>query len=180
MSSPLVDDLPRITADHGPRAGRRRSGSVSGRCMRRVLDRDTGTDDDGRDPVRVDPGIASARRARRRPGCCGCSSAPKAGTATDEPDRTDAADRRRGPSDRDDDQADDDDESAEDRRVRSTRRRQDAPDLPRVPLEDRTVGRVFTAPDGTHVPAVDVPHPHPAVLRAGHPGTGAPVDPAQL
>jgi hypothetical protein len=34
------------------------------------------------------------------------------------------------------------------RRVRSTRRRQDAPDLPCVPVEDRTIGRVFTAPDG--------------------------------
>ena len=37
---------------------------------------------------------------------------------------------------------------AEGRRVRSTRRRQDAPDLPRVAVEDRTVGQVFTAPDG--------------------------------
>src|ERR671916_3460138 len=44
----------------------------------------------------------------------------------------------------DDGQADEDDE----RRIRSTRRRQDAPDLPRVPMEDRTIGRVFTAPDG--------------------------------
>jgi len=44
----------------------------------------------------------------------------------------------------DDDQGDDE----PDRRVRSTRRRQDAPDLPRLPMEDRTVGRVFTAPDG--------------------------------
>jgi hypothetical protein len=34
------------------------------------------------------------------------------------------------------------------RRVRSTRRRQDVPDLPRVPVEDRTVGRVFVTPDG--------------------------------
>jgi hypothetical protein len=50
--------------------------------------------------------------------------------------------------DLDDDQADDAD-PAEDRRVRSTRRRQDAPDLPRVAQEDRTVGQVFTAPDGT-------------------------------
>ena len=32
------------------------------------------------------------------------------------------------------------------RRVRSTRRRQDAPDLPRVPLEDRTVGRGVPPP----------------------------------
>src|SRR5512132_2342760 len=51
------------------------------------------------------------------------------------------------------DDADDDeghgtgDDEAE-RRVRSTRRRQDAPDLPRLPMEDRTIGRVFTAPNG--------------------------------
>lgn len=44
-----------------------------------------------------------------------------------------------------DDQAEDEDAE---RRVRSTRRRQDAPDLPRVPQEDRTVGRVFATPDG--------------------------------
>ena len=49
----------------------------------------------------------------------------------------------------DDDQASDVDEEEEvDRRVRSTRRRDDAPDLPRVPAEDRTVGRVFATPDG--------------------------------
>ncbi len=35
------------------------------------------------------------------------------------------------------------------RRVRSTRRRQDAPDLPRLPVDRRTVGRTFTAADGT-------------------------------
>ncbi|GAB2488334.1 hypothetical protein GCM10027030_23040 [Luteococcus sediminum] len=35
-----------------------------------------------------------------------------------------------------------------DRRVRSTRRRQDAPNLPRVPMENRTVGTSFEAPDG--------------------------------
>lgn len=34
------------------------------------------------------------------------------------------------------------------RRVRSTRRRQDAPGLPRLPVEDRTVGRAFETPDG--------------------------------
>src|SRR5262245_65679582 len=47
---------------------------------------------------------------------------------------------------------DDEDEVADsdcaDRRVRSTRRRQDAPDLPRMPMEDRTIGRVFMTPDG--------------------------------
>ncbi|PRX47562.1 hypothetical protein B0I33_105141 [Prauserella shujinwangii] len=35
------------------------------------------------------------------------------------------------------------------RTVRSTRRRQDAPDLPRKRVQDTTTGRRFTAPDGT-------------------------------
>ncbi len=35
------------------------------------------------------------------------------------------------------------------RRQRSTRRRQDAPDLPRRKVADRTTGRTYTAPDGT-------------------------------
>jgi hypothetical protein len=35
------------------------------------------------------------------------------------------------------------------RRVRSTRRRQDMPDLPRVPVEDRTVGQVFISRAGS-------------------------------
>ncbi|HZA81873.1 MAG TPA: replication initiator [Actinomycetes bacterium] len=43
---------------------------------------------------------------------------------------------------------DGDDPEGAGRRVRSTRRRQDAPDLPQVPMEDRTIGRVFTTPDG--------------------------------
>jgi hypothetical protein len=34
------------------------------------------------------------------------------------------------------------------RRARSTRRRQDAPDLPRRRVSDRTTGRVYTTPDG--------------------------------
>ncbi|WP_007506784.1 replication initiator [Pseudofrankia saprophytica] len=35
------------------------------------------------------------------------------------------------------------------RRTRSTRRRQDAADLPRLPVDKRTVGRTYSAPDGT-------------------------------
>ena len=34
------------------------------------------------------------------------------------------------------------------RRARSTRRRQDVPDLPRLPVRDTTTGRVFEAPNG--------------------------------
>jgi hypothetical protein len=40
-------------------------------------------------------------------------------------------------------------EGSRGRRVRSTRRRQDAPDLPRRKVEPHTVGRVYHAPDGT-------------------------------
>ena len=75
-----------------------------------------------------------------------------------------------------DDPADDDrlEGDEHERRVRSTRRRQDVPDLPRVPVEDRTIGRVFTAPGRQDLPALDVPHPHPPVVRPGprrrHPG----------
>src|SRR5829696_5338530 len=39
-------------------------------------------------------------------------------------------------------------DSAPQRRARSTRRPVDAADLPRVPIEDTTVGKVFIAPDG--------------------------------
>jgi hypothetical protein len=40
------------------------------------------------------------------------------------------------------------DDDAQARRVRSTRRRQDAPALPRRPMTSRTTGKVYTAPDG--------------------------------
>src|SRR4051794_8587735 len=71
------------------------------------------------------------------------------------------------------------------RRVRSTRRRADVVDLPKVPQEHRTVGRTFTAPDGTiYRPSMFV------TLTLGSygkvipgrkgvyvPGAGTPVDP---
>jgi hypothetical protein len=79
------------------------------------------------------------------------------------------------PSDEGEDHGGEVDEDAQ-RRVRSTRRRQDVPDLPRVPVEDRTVGRVFTAPDGkTYRPSMFV------TLTLGSYGRvtteGVPVDP---
>src|SRR3954452_13280943 len=75
---------------------------------------------------------------------------------------------------------------AMDRRVRSTRRRTDVIDLPKVPQEHRSVGRTFTAPDGTtYRPSMFV------TLTLGSygkvipgrkgvyvPGAGTPVDPA--
>jgi hypothetical protein len=59
-------------------------------------------------------------------------------------------------------------------RIRSTRRRSDAPDLPRTPQNDRTIGRVFQAPDGrTYRPSMFItltlPSYGPVVPGAGVP-----------
>jgi hypothetical protein len=62
------------------------------------------------------------------------------------------------------------------RRVRSTRRRQDAPDLPRRPVEPRTVGRQYQAPDGTTWrPSLFLTLTLPSYGRVR--GDGTPVDP---
>ena len=61
------------------------------------------------------------------------------------------------------------------RRCRSTRRRQDTPDLPRVPMDQRTTGRTFTAPDGTvYRPSMFVTLTLPSY---GKVRDGIPVDP---
>jgi hypothetical protein len=63
------------------------------------------------------------------------------------------------------------------RRVRSTRRRQDAPDLPRRRVEARTIGRAYTAPDGkVFRPSMFVTLTLPSYGRVRSDGT--PVDPA--
>jgi hypothetical protein len=74
----------------------------------------------------------------------------------------------------DEDQVDDDEEPA--RRVRSTRRRQDAPDLPRVPMENRTVGNTFTGPNGqTYRPSMFLTLTLPSYGKVRPDGT--PADP---
>jgi hypothetical protein len=95
-----------------------------------------------------------------------------------------------GPTD-DDDQADTD----RPRRVRSTRRRQDVPDLPRQKVEPRTVGRTYIGRDGTvHQPSMwltltldsygpvhSIPQSRPCPCRRRHdsddPLLGTPVNP---
>ena len=63
------------------------------------------------------------------------------------------------------------------RRHRSTRRRQDAPDLPRRKVNPRTVGKTYTAPDGkTFRPSLFVTLTCPSYGRVGE--DGAPADPA--
>ena len=62
------------------------------------------------------------------------------------------------------------------RRHRSTRRRQDAPDLPRRKVNPRTVGKTYTAPDGkTFRPSLFVTLTCPSYGRVGE--DGAPADP---
>ena len=63
------------------------------------------------------------------------------------------------------------------RRHRSTRRRQDAPDLPKRKISPRTVGKTYTAPDGkTFRPSLFVTLTCPSYGRVGE--DGAPADPA--
>ena len=65
------------------------------------------------------------------------------------------------------------------RRHRSTRRRQDAPDLPRRKVSPRTVGKTYTAPDGkTFRPSMFVTLTCPSYGRVDH--RGVPVDPGRL
>ena len=63
------------------------------------------------------------------------------------------------------------------RRHRSTRRRQDTPDLPRRAVAARTVGKTYTAPDGTTFrPSMFLTLTCPSYGRVGSDGT--PADPA--
>lgn len=71
-----------------------------------------------------------------------------------------------------------DEDAASARRVRSTRRRQDAADLPRVYMSDRTVGRELTAPSGkTYRPSMFLTLTLPSYGRVRSDGT--PVDPTK-
>jgi hypothetical protein len=61
------------------------------------------------------------------------------------------------------------------RRHRSTRRRQDAPDLPRRKVSPRTVGKTYTAPDGkTFRPSLFVTLTCPSYGRVSEDGTRPP------
>jgi hypothetical protein len=63
------------------------------------------------------------------------------------------------------------------RRARSTRRRQDAPDLPRKPVIARTIGKVYTAPGGARYrPSMFLTLTCDSYGPVG--GDGAPTDPA--
>ena len=125
MSSPVLVDLPRITATMA------RELAVAERVcvrpvIRRVLDRDTGTDTT----------VAIACGSTRETHCPPCAEKARVLRMQQcaEGWHRDHEPQPAGPPDEDQDDVDDQaaGDMVEDRRVRSTRRRQDAPELPRV------------------------------------------------
>ena len=99
----------------------------------------------------------------------------------DEPEEPDKVDLEETTEDEDDDQEDEGEDSADEgeRRVRSTRHRQDVSDLPRVPIQNHTIGRTFTAPSGVkYRPSMFVTLTLPSYGKV-IPGCGAPVHPAR-
>lgn len=113
--------------------------------IRRVLDRDTG--ESQRIPVpcgstreTVCPPCAHKARALRIQQCA------EGWHRTEEPETQSADPSDSQPAQENNEVEQHQAEAA--RRVRSTRRRTDAASLPKRPIEDRTVGQVFTAADG--------------------------------
>ena len=137
------------------------------RVIRRVLDCETGTEQligipCGSTRESRCPACAHKARVLRMQQCA------EGWHLTHEPEQPHRSD--------DHDQTGEQDAEDEGRRVRSTRRRDDAPDLPRVPVEDRTVGQVFTAPDGhEYRPSMFLTLTLPSY---GPIRDGAPVDPS--
>lgn len=99
--------------------------------------------------------------------------------ASDDPDEPDEqADDEHADPDQDDEP--DDDQAKTPRRVRSTRRLDGFPDLPKTQPEHCSVGRTFTDPrtGRTFRPSMFVTLTLPSYGRV-HPGTGVPVDPSR-
>ena len=149
--------------------------------MRRVTDTDTGDTQTiaircGSTREHVCPPCAARARALRAQQCA------EGWHLTEDPLRARDDDEDQGqPEDEDTDAGQDQDEDGDEedsgRRGRSTRRRDDAPDLPRVPAEDRTVGREFTGHDGrTFRPSMFVTLTLPSYGPVTR-DSGTPVDP---
>ena len=186
MTHPVV--TPEVVRDYAEQAG------VCVRpLLRTVTDRATGTATRVVLPCgstresRCPPCAAKARRLRMQQCAEGWHLAedplpPEPDPADPDPDPD---------QDQDQDQDDVEDETAAapgstERRVRSTRRRSDAVELPKVPQEHRSIGKAFTAPDGTtYRPSMFVTltlgsygKVIPGRKHAHVPGAGTPVHPA--
>jgi hypothetical protein len=125
--------------------------SVAGVCVRPVVAKVTDTNSGDTRMVAIPCG---STRESRCPSCADrarrvrmqqCREGWHLG---DEPERPEPEQLGAAVPAVEDDGDDDQGEGDAGRRVRSTKRRRDVPDLPRVPMEDRTVGRVFKTPDG--------------------------------
>jgi hypothetical protein len=154
----------------------REAALVAGVCTRPVISRVTDLDSG---EVRVVPIACGATREDRCPPCAERAKKLRIQQCREgwhldtEPEHHDPDDDH---PDEDEGHGDDDPGDI-DRRVRSTRRRQDVPDLPQVPMDDRTIGRVFTAPDGrTYRPSMFVTLTLPSYGRVT--AEGVPVEPA--
>jgi len=148
MTTPAVLTMPRITGDMARELALAQRVCIRP-LLRRVEDRQAGTDDlvaipCGSTRDSVCPPCAQKAKVLRMQQCA------EGWHRTDEPEYDDQRDTDdQDPDDDDQDRKETDDDLEEpERRVRSTKRRQDAPDLPRVAPEGRTIGRVFTTPDG--------------------------------
>jgi hypothetical protein len=142
-----------VTVDFGPSLQVVRALAIeAGACIRPILQKltDTETGQTSIVPIRCGatlddhcPGCAERNRQLRIQQC------REGWHLTDDPlppandaPITDQA------GDEDQDLDDDQDVDESSRRVRSTRRRQDVPDLPRLPVAQRTIGATFTGKDG--------------------------------
>jgi hypothetical protein len=145
--------------------------------MRRVIDRATGQGTTVPIPCGATresrcPSCATKARRLRMTQCAEGWHADTEPVPLDEPTSEELPEE---PADEVDELEDEDTQ----RQTRSTRRRSDAPDLPTRPVEKRTVGQVFTAPDGkTYRPSMFITLTLPSYGKV-IPGTGVPVDPTR-
>lgn len=151
MTDTTAAKSPKITLDHFPLDVVRDLAITNGVCVRpvlnRVYDTETGTErvvgvNCGATLATKCPPCAEANRRLRMQQCReGWHRDDEVPAPTHDLEDEDQVDETEP-----EDETPADDENT--RRVRSTRRRQDAPDLPRVPMDKRTVGATFRAPNG--------------------------------
>jgi hypothetical protein len=98
----------------------------------------------------------------------------------DDPDEDEQLDDEPDTKDEEDDELDDESDEGLVRRVRSTRRLDGIPDLPTVPMEERTTGRAFTDPvtGATFRPSMFLTLTLPSYGKV-IPGRGIPADPGR-
>jgi hypothetical protein len=153
----------------------REAALVAGVCVRPVVSKVTDT---ATGETRLVPISCGSTRESRCPTCADrarrlrMQQCREGWHLTEEPDGPESDE----PAEGDELPADEDGDGG--RRARSTRRRQDVPDLPRVPMDDRTIGRTFEAPDGkTYRPSMFLTLTLPSYGRVTP--EGVPVYPAR-